>query len=446
MAAFFDREPFMKKLYIYLSVYAIIYFFLTLLSYAESIDDILNNNNSDEKILFNYVTKTLKINLIPSKQSKLRKTYVKKTSDGWKLFIGNKPYFVKGFCYSPVPVGKGVDWVEKGIYHDKHRNKILYTDFALMKMANANTARIYSTWPAKWLNRLYKRFKIKFILTLWMGHYGINLNGKYIKKVDYGNIEHRKAIIKEIVETVLKYRNSPAVLIYGLGNENNYVFNWEVESLGAFVASKKHLTIARNFYSLVNIAAKIIHKLDPYHPVMLGNGDLQYIDIIAKECPDIDIMGANVYRGKGFGPLFEDVKNYLHKPFLFTELGCDALNAVSNEEEPETQAEYIKNQWIEIYNNAAPNGFANCIGGTHFEFLDEWWKSNEKDKSSWYVHDKHSSWPSEGYLFDNAAGNNMSEEWFGVLKQTKKVLSGVNERIARPAFFILKNLWQTNPY
>ncbi len=376
----------------------------------------------------------------------IKRVYVKKENRSWKLYVGNSPYFVKGFCYSPVPIGRSYEWGEKGIYRDKNRSRIFYTDFQIIKYANANTVRIYNLWPIKWLNDIYRRFKIRFIITLWMGHFGMKIGNKYIKKIDYSNPQHRKAILNDIIKNVNRYKDSPAVLLYLLGNENNYLFNWQVEATGAFVADEKHIKEAKAYYSLVNKAAQLIHKIDKNHPVALGNGDLLYIDIISRLCKDIDIMGANVYRGKGFGNLFKDVKRYLDKPFLFTELGCDALNAISKEEVPDIQAEYVKNQWIEIYNNAGEAGEANCIGGTHFEYVDEWWKSDEKDPANWWIHNKHSSWPSEGYLFDNKAGNNMSEEWFGILRQKKVKVNGVNKRIAREAYFILKDIWSEDPY
>jgi hypothetical protein len=38
-------------------------------------------------------------------------------------------------------------------------------------------------------------------------------------------------------------------------------------------------------------------QIDKSHPMAICNGDLQFLDIIKKDCKDIDILGTNVYRG-----------------------------------------------------------------------------------------------------------------------------------------------------
>jgi hypothetical protein len=50
------------------------------------------------------------------------------------------------------------------------------------------------------------------------------------------------------------------------------------------------------------------------------NGDLLFLNIIKAECPDIDILGTNVYRGVSFR-CFHKSKGELNKPILFTEFG-----------------------------------------------------------------------------------------------------------------------------
>ncbi|MBN1898692.1 MAG: hypothetical protein JW827_07945 [Spirochaetes bacterium] len=401
-------------------------------------------SEEDEKIIVDYVTKIMKVDLKPSEYSKkLPRIKCRKDTEGWKMYVDNKTYFIRGFCYSPVPIGFRYDW---NIEKSPNRENIFAMDFSLMQTINANTVRLYNLWPVAWLEKIYKEYGIRFVISIGFGQYGVNVKGKWVPTPNYANNQHRKAIIKEMVEIILKYRNSPAVLLYVLGHENNYTFNWEVQELGAFVRSKKHFAFAKAFYSLANIGAKIAHRLDPNHPVALGNGDLQYIDIINKECPQIDIIAPNVYRGKSFNSFFEDVKVKMDKPLYIKELGCDAMNSLTEEEDNSSQAEYIQNQWQEIYTNSGKRGTANCIGGTHFEFLDEWWKSDEYNRPTWDVHDITASWPSEGYIFDSEAGNNMSEEWFGVVRQEPNVVNGVNERAPRPAFYILKEIWKKVPY
>ena len=80
--------------------------------------------------------------------------------------------------------------------------------------------------------------------------------------------------------------------------------------------------------------------IDNSHPMAICNGDLLFLDIIAKECPDVDILGINAYRGISFGDVFERVKKEYGKPLLFSEFGSDAFNAITNEEDQNAQALY----------------------------------------------------------------------------------------------------------
>jgi hypothetical protein len=79
-------------------------------------------------------------------------------------------------------------------------------------------------------------------------------------------------------------------------------------------------------YKLFNEAVAAMKAIDTNHPMAICNGDLLFLDIIAKECKDVDVLGTNVYRGVSFGDLFDRVKKEYGKPVLFTEFGSDAFN------------------------------------------------------------------------------------------------------------------------
>lgn len=81
-------------------------------------------------------------------------------------------------------------------------------------------------------------------------------------------------------------------------------------------------------------------SIDNQHPIAICNGDLLFLDIIAKECKDIDVLGINAYRGISFDNAFERIKNEIGKPMMFTEFGADAFNAKTNNEDQEYQAKY----------------------------------------------------------------------------------------------------------
>jgi hypothetical protein len=250
--------------------------------------------------------------------------------------------------------------------------------------------------------------------------------------------------VKHLAE---EYKNTPGLLLYLLGNENNYGLFWEGPETEDIPAEDRNSTRrARPMYTLFNEAAKVMKSIDPSHPVALCNGDLLFLDIIADECQDVDIFGTNIYRGVSFGDAFVRVKNEYGKPILFTEFGADAFNAVSKQEDQEAQAYYLLGNWFEIYANAAGLGKAeNSIGGFTFQFSDGWWKYDQPHTSD--VHDTAATWSNGGYIHDYVAGkNNMNEEWFGICAKGPINEKGIYPLFPRAAYYVLKDVHQLNPY
>lgn len=110
------------------------------------------------------------------------------------------------------------------------------------------------------------------------------------------------------------------------------------------------------------------------------------------------------------------------------------------------QAFFLESQWRQIYENLAGNekGAGNCLGGAMFEWTDEWWKHNEHNPDSWSVHDTGSNWSNSSYYFDiKVEGNkNMNEEWFGIVELSKEMENGLNKRIPRKAYYVVREFWR----
>jgi beta-galactosidase len=169
------------------------------------------------------------------------------------------------------------------------------------------------------------------------------------------------------------------------------------------------------------------------------------LDVASQVAPDIDVIAMIAYRGPGFGNLFRQVKEKFDRPVAMTEWGADSFNAARREEDETSQAEFLKLQWQDIERNAlGKKGVGNAIGGTLFEWSDEWWKGNENIPHTWAVHDEAGHWQNASYHYDayGADKMNMNEEWWGVVKlDPKRRQGGLNERVPKEAYQTLKELW-----
>jgi len=389
------------------------------------------------------------------------KVYIRKLKNShYQLLVERKPYIVKGVCYSPIPIGQNheYDW-----WSDP--NKPWLVDGKLMREMGVNTVRVYQTGQdpeavRKVIRDLYELYGIRTILGHWLGFW------EYPCPF-YADKEFQERIKKEVLETVNLYKDEPGILLWILGNENNYscwgrVNPWSSEEIDKEPdPQKQNIMRAKIYYSYVNELAGEIHKIDPEHPVALGNGELMGLEVANQVCPDIDLVACIIYRGKTFGNLFNSLKADFDRPVLFSEFGADSYDAYLNKEDQNMQAFFLESQWRQIYENLANNkeGAGNCLGGTSFEWTDEWWKHNESDAAGWKVHDTESNWSNGSYYFDIKAkdNKNMNEEWFGIVAlsgelenaapaagEASPCAQGLDKRIPRKAYYVLKEFWK-NP-
>ncbi len=250
------------------------------------------------------------------------------------------------------------------------------------------------------------------------------------------------------------YKDEPGLLLWVLGNENNYscmgqLNPWSSEEINKETdPAKQRVLRAKIYYSFVNDIAKAVHRIDKNHPVALGNGELVGLDIASTVCPDIDLVACIIYRGKTFGNIFKYLKATFDKPILLSEFGADAYDAYLKKEDQNMQAFFLESQWRQIYENIANNkkGAGNCLGGAIFEWSDEWWKHNESDPSTWDIHDTESNWSNGSYYFDIRVkdNKNMNEEWFGLVALSQDLENGINKRSPRKAYYVIREFWK-NP-
>lgn len=323
----------------------------------------------------------------------------------------------------------------------------LDSEMTLLKKMGVNVIRQYNTIPPRWIQYIFEHYGIYTMINHSFGRYGMMIGETDYPQTDYCIEEIRAELLKETEQFVNTYKNTPGLLLYLLGNENNYGLFWKTaESENIPVPTNIPDKRARCLYQMFNEATLLIKSIDPSHPVAICNGDLQFLDILVEECKDIDILGVNSYRGDSFDVLFSDVKEKCGKPLLFTEFGADALNAETLQEAQNEQAEILLNNWQELYLNASGMGLcSNCLGGFTFQFSDGWWKYGQETNLD--VHDTHASWVNGGYRFDFVSGkNNMNEEWFGICAKGQPDSRGLYPLSPRVAYKALSEVNTIDPY
>ena len=379
-----------------------------------------------------------------------QKISVQTDQNGSKLLVNSRPFMVNGMNWDYFPIGTNYSyslWTQP----ESVIKKALDDEMALLQNMGVNSIRVYAGIPKKWIEYIYDNYGIYTMLNHSFGRYGLTIDGVWTPVTVYNDAKTKTLLMNEVKEMAETYKNTRGLLLFLLGNENNYGLFWagaETEDFPDEEDKKREVGEKRGrpMYQLMNEASKAIKAINPSNPVAICNGDLLFLDIIADECKDVDILGINVYRGVSFTDLYDRVKKEYGKPVLLTEFGSDAFNARTLEEDQNAQAYYLRGNWKEIYQNAYGLGKAgNSLGGYTFQFSDGWWKFGQT--ANLEIHDSNASWSNGGYDFDYKAGqNNMNEEWFGICAKGPTNNAGNYQLYPRAAYYMLKELHQYNPY
>ncbi len=365
--------------------------------------------------------------------------------DGHRLQVDGRDFMVFGMNWGYMPIGQNYTyslWNQP----DDVIVEALAREMPLLKDMGVNCIRHYVGIPARWIEYIYDEYGIYTILNPLVARYGYTINGVWTPTVDYSDPALRTALKDDIRALAEEFRNIPGLLMWLLGNENNYGLSWSSFEIEALPEGERQAARARYLYSLFDELTVILQGLDPHHPVAIANGDIQYIDLIAEECTHLDIMGTNVYRGISVRDLYDVVERKLNVPVVFTEFGADAWNARAMREDQAMQAHYLVGQWQEIYEQSAGKGrVGNAIGGMIFQWSDGWWKFGQESRLD--IHDTNASWPNAGYPEDYVEGeNNMNEEWWGVTAKGRPNQRGLYDVYPRAAYYALRDAFTLDPY
>jgi hypothetical protein len=246
-------------------------------------------------------------------------------------------------------VRNGEPYFVRGVGGDTH--------LAELAEAGGNSIR---TWGADNLDEILDeahRHGLTVCVGLWLGH------------ERHGFDYHDRSAVQQQLDgcrrTVQRYKDHPAVLMWGVGNE--------MEGDGT----------NPEIWRAVEQIAREIKQIDPDHPTMtviaeLGDGKIQNIE---RFCPSIDIVGVNSYGG-----LMSVGKRYRagggSKPYIITELGPPGPWEVGKTPwgSPLEMTSTAKGRWYaDGYRAAVSEQDGLCLGSYAF-----YWGHKQETTATWF--------------------------------------------------------------
>ena len=259
------------------------------------------------------------------------KVEVVNTSDGYQLLKDGKPYYING--------AGGTAELDR------------------LAQYGGNSIRTWGT-SSETDEILEKALEYNLTVT-----FGIWL-GQERQGFDYSNEAAVKAQLETVRQTVRKYKDHPAILLWGIGNEMDLDYtNFDVW---------KHL----------EDICKVVHEEDPNHPIMSVTAglDVAEIKLINKFTPSLDILGINTYGDISYIP--EAMKAYgWKKPYVVAEWGPYGWWEVTKTEWG-AAIEETSSQKAKTYQSsfdAILTSKGQCLGS--YVFL---WGQKQETTSTWF--------------------------------------------------------------
>lgn len=327
-------------------------------------------------------------------------TTVRFEAKGRQILRNGEPYFAKGMCYSPQPIGASFDGEPWGDFFSDFWQPIFSRDLPLLKAMGVNSLRLYSTLPFRLIYdaNSARLSHTRFLdacqdagISVWVG---FPIDGGVFPVQDKAQLERIRIGTQLLAEQMGQH---PAVIGFSISNEAN------IESVKT----------DSSFWAWIDELASIAKAKAPDKLTMtsLFDDGMRSITYADKRTPHLDVFGINTYRGTvntGMGSLFTEYQNASARPLLITEFGCPA--STRSAESPGTaiempgraaaQGEYLRTQWLDI---ARPENRAINSGGYAFAWSDEWWKHG--------VPTEHNNGDAPD---GNFPGHFADEEWYGI--------------------------------
>jgi len=266
---------------------------------------------------------------------------------GRQLYVDNKPFEVRGVCYSPVPIGESPSYLPYGDYFTAKYAYMWSRDVPVMKAMGVNTVRIYG-WDNSADHSLFLDYLSSMDMYVLITYY---LGTAHESPVN--NATARNAIVTSFAEQVARYAGHSAVLMWSFGNELNGVWNgfvtafsdanqcgWTPSCLNnqdyrSHCVPQADCMYAGLFKWVNEAAAAAKAKADI--PVVTGFADVDWmigstnhtLDKLKRNerfAPAVSAWGLQLYRGPTFTNAFSTFESASNRGLLVTEYGVDAYN------------------------------------------------------------------------------------------------------------------------
>jgi len=264
------------------------------------------------------------------------KVELRRQSSDYQIFINGSRYFIEG-------AGTEIERIP------------------LLAEYGANSCRTWSTEMPNFSAEEFLDSALKYGLTVTMG--------LDVKKERLGFDYNDSIAVKKqhdyLKDEVLKYKDHPALIVWGIGNELNLNYS------------------NPKVWNAVNDIAKMIHEVDPNHLTTTMLAGIKEFDVkeIAERCPDLDFISIQMY---GDLPnLQQRIKESGYDgPYLVTEWGATGHWEVARTEwdVPIEQTSKEKAEsYIHRYKVAIESDAERCLGSYVF-----YWGQKQERTPTWY--------------------------------------------------------------
>ena len=268
-------------------------------------------------------------------------TTIREVNGQWEYLINGKPFRAKG-----VTFGRDVQKETIG----KYLKELNYLGVNSIRLwgTNDNTQVLLDSAQA---------YGINIMMGIWLRHGKPGMEGddSFNYLVDSKGMDD---MYNDAIAVVQKYKNHPAVLTWGVGNEVylNIATDKEKKAYSIF---------------LEKVCSKI-KELDPNHPITSVEAWTFGLEWWKKYVPSVDVYGINCY-GAGASTIPDELaKAGLKKPYMITEFG------VSGEWDAKEDGRGVKVEPTDEQKYAAISpGFNDwiyskptCLGGYVFHYGD----------------------------------------------------------------------------